>query len=79
MGTAALAVGLLVLAVTVASQVGLGPADFLAVALLGLGGAVFCAVVALEARTHRRRAVVGAGLCLLPVVLIVYFLSVSDG
>ena len=78
MGRAALAVGVSVLLVTVASQAGLlGGHDFLTVAVLGLLGAVFCAVVYLGSRT--RAALAGLVFSLLPVALLVYYLAVSDG
>ena len=51
--------------------------DFLNVAILGGVVAVLCVVVALE--TRRRRAAAGAALSLLPVALLAYFLSASDG
>lgn len=80
MGDLALAVGVLVAAFTVGVEVGvIEVRDFLNVAVLGLFSTVFCVVVALECNHHGRRAVVGGVLSMLPVVLLVYFLSVSDG
>ena len=77
MGAAAFVVGILVLLLTVASQTGLGPDDFVTVAALGFLGAVFCLFVSVTA--HSRTALAGLGLSLLPVVLLVYFLAVSEG
>lgn len=76
-GTAALVAGIVVLLVTVASQVGLGPGDFATVAALGLLSSCFCLVAAVRWRTGLAWA--GLGLSLLPVVLLVFFLAVSDG
>jgi hypothetical protein len=77
-GSVALAVGITVAALTVASQTGLlGSHDFLVIALLGLVAAVGCGIVALE--THAKRAGAGAALAVLPVVLLTYFLLTSDG
>ena len=78
MGTAALGVGLVVLAVTAATQAGfLGGGDFLPVAGAGFVAMVFCLIVALEARS--RLAAVGAAMSALPVALLAYFLLTSDG
>jgi hypothetical protein len=77
-GTAALAGGLAVLLLTVASQVGLlGPHDFLTIAVVGLLGAVFCLAVALRRRS--RAAVAGLVLSLLPVALLVYYVGTTAG
>jgi putative Mn2+ efflux pump MntP len=81
-GTAdlALAVGVLVAAFTIGVEAGVvGVRDFLDVAVLGALATVFCVVVALECGHHGRRAAAGAVLSMLPVVLLVVFLSVSDG
>lgn len=78
MGSVALAVGIAVAALTVASQAGLlGGHDFLLVASLGLFAAVGCLIVAFE--THAKRAGAGAALAGLPVVLLTCFLLTSDG
>jgi hypothetical protein len=78
MGAAALAVGVVVLLVTVASQTGLlGAHDFVTVAALGLLGAVFCLAVCVRWRT--RAALAGLVLSLLPVALLCFYLAVTDG
>lgn len=77
-GNVALAVGVGVLLLTGASQTGvLGGHDFLLIALAGLVGSVFCAVVALEA--HARRAAIGAVLAATPMAMLAYFLLTSEG
>ena len=77
-GAAALVAGIVVLLVTLASQVGLGPGDFATVAALGLLSSCCCLVAAVRWRTGPA-AWAGLGLSLLPVVLLVFFLAVSDG
>lgn len=77
MGISALAAGILVLMVTVASQVGLGPGDFVTVAALGLLSSCFCVAVAVRSRAGT--ALAGLALSLVPLVLLVYFLAVSEG
>lgn len=77
MGVTAFAVGIVVLLVTLASQTGFGPDDFVTVAGLGVLGAFYCLSVALRSRS--RAAVGGLVLSLLPVAMLVYFLAVSDG
>jgi hypothetical protein len=77
-GGVALAVGVAVLLVTAASQTGLlGAHDFSVVALLGLAGAALC--VALGASSGSRAALAGLALSLLPVGMLVVYLSLSDG
>lgn len=73
----AVAVGLGVAALTVASQVGLGPADFFTVALLGLAGTTLCATAVMKTRSWR--SWLAMILSLLPVALLVYFLAATDG
>lgn len=78
MGSVALAVGVAVLLLAAASQTGrLGGQDFLVIAAAGLFGAAFSLVVAV--RTRSRTAVAGLVLSLLPVALLVYCLSTTDG
>jgi len=78
MAAAALAVGVALLLITVASQTGLlGAHDFVRVGLLGLLGAVFCGAVFVRRRT--RSAFVGLILSLLPVALLVFYLAISEG
>ncbi len=78
MGRVALTVGLAILALTAASQFGLlGSHDFSVIAATGLVAAVFCLVTTLAARS--RQALVGAVMSAVPVALLVYYLSTSDG
>lgn len=78
MGTVALAVGAAVLLLTGASQTGLlGAHDFVVIAAVGLLGAAFSLATAVRARS--RAAVAGLVLSLLPVALLVYYLSTTDG
>jgi hypothetical protein len=78
MGTAALVVGIAVVVLTAASQTGvLGGQDFLVIAAVGLLGVAFSLVIALMQRS--RAALAGLLLSLLPVALLVYYLSTSEG
>lgn len=78
MDKVALSVGLVVLALTAATQAGLvRGGDFLLVAGVGFAAMVFCLIVALEARS--RLAAMGAALSALPVTLLAYFFLTSDG
>jgi hypothetical protein len=77
MGTAALVVGIAVVVLTAASQTGvLGRQDFLVIAAVGLLGAAFSLVIALMQRS--RAALAGLLLSLLPVALLVYYLSTTE-
>ena len=81
MGATVLALGVVVFCVTALSQVVVLPGgDFAAIALLGVG-VVLLGVAALFGQRGRQRtmAAVGAVLGSVPVWLLVYFLSVSDG
>lgn len=76
----ALGGGVLVVLVTVLSQVGYGPADFAAVAGLGLLVTAGAAAVGFASSgTDRQVALVGGLLALVPVLLLAYYLAVSDG
>jgi type IV secretory pathway TrbD component len=78
MGTAALVVGIAVVVLTAASQTGvLGGQDFLVIAAVGLLGAIFSLVIALMQRSTA--ALSGLLLSLLPVALLVYYLSTTEG
>lgn len=80
-GAVALGLGIVIAAVTLASQIGLlGGHDFALVALFGLMGTVV-AVVALLTKRERHRALAAVGLALssVPVILLVYYLGTSDG
>ncbi len=78
MGTAALIVGVAVLLLTTASQTGLlGGHDFVVIAAAGLLGAVFSLAVALRERS--KAALAGLVLSLLPIALLVYYLSTTEG
>ena len=77
-GRLALGVGVIVALVTAASRAGLlGPHDFTVIALLGLIGAALCAPAVTAARSPA--SVAGLLLSLLPVALLVFFLTTSDG
>ncbi len=78
MGTAALVVGIAVVVLTAASQSGvLGGQDFLVIAAVGLLGAAFSLVIVLMQRSGA--ALAGLLLSLLPVALLVYYLSTTEG
>lgn len=79
-GWSALGAGVLVVLWTAAAQLGLGPADFATVAAGGLLVTAGASAVGFASRgTDRRRALAGAALALLPVLLLTYYLAVSDG
>jgi hypothetical protein len=82
LGTTAFAAGGVVAVVAVlAVFVPLPIPDYLTYAVLGLAVAAYSAFCALTSPTpdQRRRALLGLALALTPVVLLVYFLSISDG
>ena len=77
---AALLAGVLVVLLTVASQVGLGPGDFALVAGLGLLVTAGAAAVGFaSAGTDRRTALLGSLLGLVPAVVLAGLLATSDG
>ncbi len=76
----ALLAGVLVVLVTVANQVGLGPSDLALVAGTGLLVCAGAAAVGFaSAGTDRRTALVGALLGAVPAVVLAGYLAVSDG
>ncbi len=78
MGTAAVVVGIAGVVLTAASQTGvLGSQELLVIAAVGLLGAAFSLVIALMQRS--RAALAGLLLSLLPVALLVYYLSTTEG
>lgn len=81
MGTIVLVLGLVVVFVTALSQVAVLPGgDFAVIALLGLAVVVLGVLaVAVQRGTQRTMAAVGAVLGSVPIWLLVYFLSVSEG
>ncbi len=77
---AALLAGVLVVLVTAANQVGLGPRDLALVAGAGLLVAAGAAAVGFaSAGRERRTALAGALLGTVPVVVLAGFLAASDG
>lgn len=83
MGTIVLVLGVVVVFVTALSQVAVLPGgDFAVIALLGLAVVVLgvlAVAVAVQRGTQRTMAAVGAVLGSVPIWLLVYFLSVSEG
>ena len=74
----ALAVGVAVILITGASQVGLLPGgDFFSVALFGLAGAVFSSYAVMKSRLLR--SWLGILMSIVPIALLVYFLATSNG
>jgi hypothetical protein len=80
MGLTAFVLGLTVVGVTVLSQVGVGPGDFVVVALFGLG-VVVLSVAAFSIERGRPRVMAAAGALLgsAPLALLAYYLVTSDG
>ncbi len=76
----ALLAGVLVLLVTLAQQVRLGPTDLTVVACAGLLVAAGAAAVGFASGgTDRRTALLGAGLAAVPALLLAGYLAASDG
>ena len=82
LGTTALAAGGVVAVLAVLAVFVWSPfPDYLTYAGVGVVVAAYSAVCALSSRTRdqRRQALLGLALALTPLVLLVYFLSTSDG
>jgi hypothetical protein len=77
MGLASALLGLVALFVTLGSQLGFGPADFATVAAFGLSVSAFSIVAQIRTGGHAAKAGIVMGL--LPLAMLIYFLSVSEG